>query len=186
MVLQHFDALRLFRPAGIGRVLQVARQPHAARHDDAVMRAVQAWPSRRRDQKIVQAFHLNCPLPVGREREKQPVVFLFANNPLANPDPSHSKKAANDFPSPIGWERAAVREELTSIFKIIHLRRVRRRAASSLSVRRATFAACSKSSDSTALASFSAMTRDGRRGRATGGATLPGTCRCAACPCASS
>ena len=37
---KHADALRLFRPARKRRVLQIARQPHAAGHDNPVVRAV--------------------------------------------------------------------------------------------------------------------------------------------------
>ena len=44
---QHFDALRLFGPAGKGGVLDIARQADAAGHDDAVMRSFAARASRR-------------------------------------------------------------------------------------------------------------------------------------------
>ena len=55
--LQNFHALRLFRPAGKRRAAQIARQPHAARHDDAIMRAVALRGLGGRNQKFVK-IHL--------------------------------------------------------------------------------------------------------------------------------
>ena len=55
---QDFDALGLFRPAGKRGVPHVARQPHAARHHDAVVRPLAARGFGRWNEKFMQV-HLD-------------------------------------------------------------------------------------------------------------------------------
>ena len=49
--IQHLYALGLFGPGGEGGTAQIARQPHAAGHDDAIIGTVLASGLRRRDKK---------------------------------------------------------------------------------------------------------------------------------------
>ncbi len=54
---QHFHALRFFGPTWKRMVAQISRQPHAARHYNAVMRPVPVRGLRRRTQKLMDVFH---------------------------------------------------------------------------------------------------------------------------------
>jgi hypothetical protein len=76
--LQNFHTLRLFRPAGKRRVPHIARQPHAARHDDAVMRAVALRGLGGRNQKFVEVHLFFC----RRRRKESFLIRVSLPRPL--------------------------------------------------------------------------------------------------------